>query len=122
MKAILALEDGTVCRGEGFGARATACGEVCFNTSMTGYQEILTDPSYKGQIVAMTYPLMALAIDQEGRASQHDLAALRELNPDLGTCLLFGDKAYADAETKTVLAARSAGWSRGRGRRRLYFL
>ena len=44
--------------GEGFGARASACGEVCFNTSMTGYQEILTDPSYKGQIVTMTYPLI----------------------------------------------------------------
>jgi len=56
MKAVLALEDGTVVRGEPFGARASACGEVCFNTSMTGYQEILTDPSYKGQIVAMTYP------------------------------------------------------------------
>src|ERR1700729_1249516 len=56
MKAILALEDGSVFHGEGFGARASACGEVCFNTSMTGYQEILTDPSYKGQIVAMTYP------------------------------------------------------------------
>ncbi len=58
MKAILALEDGSVFRGEGFGARASACGEVCFNTSMTGYQEILTDPSYKGQIVTMTYPLI----------------------------------------------------------------
>jgi len=58
MKAILALEDGSVLRGEGFGAQAAACGEVCFNTSMTGYQEILTDPSYKGQIVAMTYPLI----------------------------------------------------------------
>jgi carbamoyl-phosphate synthase small subunit len=58
MKAILALEDGTVFRGEGFGAHTAACGEVCFNTSMTGYQEILTDPSYKGQIVAMTYPLI----------------------------------------------------------------
>jgi carbamoyl-phosphate synthase small subunit len=56
MKAILALEDGSVFHGEGFGARASACGEVCFNTSMTGYQEILTDPSYKGQIVTMTYP------------------------------------------------------------------
>ena len=56
MKAILALEDGTVYHGKGFGASATACGEVCFNTSMTGYQEILTDPSYKGQIVTMTYP------------------------------------------------------------------
>ena len=44
--------------GKGFGACASACGEVCFNTSMTGYQEILTDPSYKGQIVTMTYPLI----------------------------------------------------------------
>jgi len=58
MKAILALEDGLVFHGEGFGARASASGEVCFNTSMTGYQEILTDPSYKGQIVTMTYPLI----------------------------------------------------------------
>ena len=49
MKAILALEDGSVFHGTGFGARASACGEVCFNTSMTGYQEILTDPSYKGR-------------------------------------------------------------------------
>jgi carbamoyl-phosphate synthase small subunit len=53
---VFALEDGTVYRGEGFGAKATACGEAVFNTAMTGYQEILTDPSYKGQIVAMTYP------------------------------------------------------------------
>src|SRR6187200_2016099 len=58
MKAILALEDGTIFCGTAFGARASACGEVCFNTSMTGYQEILTDPSYKGQIVTMTYPLI----------------------------------------------------------------
>lgn len=58
MKAILALEDGSVFHGQGFGARSSACGEVCFNTSMTGYQEILTDPSYKGQIVTMTYPLI----------------------------------------------------------------
>jgi carbamoyl-phosphate synthase small subunit len=56
MNAILALEDGSVYRGAGFGARVSACGEVCFNTSMTGYQEILTDPSYKAQIVTMTYP------------------------------------------------------------------
>src|SRR5246500_1207941 len=58
MKAILALEDGSVFHGDGFGARASACGEVCFNTSMTGYQEVLTDPSYRGQIVTMTYPLI----------------------------------------------------------------
>ena len=58
MKAVLALEDGSIYSGRAFGALASACGEVCFNTSMTGYQEILTDPSYKGQIVAMTYPLI----------------------------------------------------------------
>lgn len=56
--AILALEDGTIFRGESFGAAGERYGEVVFNTSMTGYQEILTDPSYKGQIVAMTYPLI----------------------------------------------------------------
>jgi len=54
----LALEDGTVFTGQAFGAEGTHDGEVCFNTSMTGYQEILTDPSYAGQIVTMTYPLI----------------------------------------------------------------
>jgi carbamoyl-phosphate synthase small subunit len=53
--AKLALEDGTVYTGTGFGAQGEVDGEVCFNTSMTGYQEILTDPSYRGQIVTMTY-------------------------------------------------------------------
>src|SRR5713226_3981221 len=56
--AKLALEDGTVYTGRSFGARGETFGEVVFNTSMTGYQEVLTDPSYKGQIVAMTYPLI----------------------------------------------------------------
>ena len=54
--AKLALEDGTVFTGKAFGAAGEVDGEVCFNTSMTGYQEILTDPSYRGQIVTMTYP------------------------------------------------------------------
>jgi carbamoyl-phosphate synthase small subunit len=54
--AILALADGTVFRGKAFGAVGEAIGEVVFNTAMTGYQEILTDPSYEGQLVAMTYP------------------------------------------------------------------
>jgi carbamoyl-phosphate synthase small subunit len=56
MKAILVLEDGTVFEGNRFGANGEAYGEVVFNTSITGYQEILTDPSYNGQIVVMTYP------------------------------------------------------------------
>ena len=58
MKAILALADGTVFEGEQFGATGESIGEVVFNTSMTGYQEVITDPSYKGQIVTMTYPLI----------------------------------------------------------------
>lgn len=57
-KAILVLEDGRVFRGESFGAEGLGLGEMVFNTSMTGYQEILTDPSYAGQIVCMTYPLI----------------------------------------------------------------
>lgn len=58
MRALLALADGTYFEGESFGAPGEALGEVVFNTSMMGYQEILTDPSYKGQIVTMTYPLI----------------------------------------------------------------
>jgi len=58
MEGYLVLEDGTVFRGETFGASGESYGELVFNTSMTGYQEILYDPSYKGQIVVMTYPLI----------------------------------------------------------------
>jgi len=58
MEAILVLEDGKVFKGKSFGARGERFGEAVFNTSMTGYQEIITDPSYKGQIVMMTYPLI----------------------------------------------------------------
>ena len=57
-EAILALEDGKIFKGISFGAEGEGAGEIVFNTSMSGYQEIITDPSYKGQIVAMTYPLI----------------------------------------------------------------
>ena len=56
--AYLVLEDGSTYRGESFGARASSYGEVVFSTSMTGYQEMLTDPSFAGQIVMPTYPLV----------------------------------------------------------------
>ena len=69
MRALLALEDGKYFEGESFGATGTRIGEICFNTAMTGYQEVLTDPSYRGQIVAMTYPLIGNyginSLDQE---------------------------------------------------------
>jgi carbamoyl-phosphate synthase small subunit len=85
MKAILALEDGSVFHGTGFGAAASACGEVCFNTSMTGYQEILTDPSYKGQIVTMTYPLIGnYGVNEQDVESWRPHVAgfvIRELSP-----------------------------------------
>ena len=54
--AVLILEDGSIFYGSGFGAEATNVGEICFNTSMTGYQEIMTDPSYAGQIITFTFP------------------------------------------------------------------
>ena len=85
LSAILALEDGTVFEGWAFGAKATACGEVCFNTSMTGYQEILTDPSYKAQIVAMTYPLIGnYGVNRQDVESWRPHVsgfAIRELSP-----------------------------------------
>jgi carbamoyl-phosphate synthase small subunit len=72
MRAILALEDGKYFEGESFGAAGTRVGEICFNTAMTGYQEVLTDPSYRGQIVAMTYPLIGNyginSLDQESQS------------------------------------------------------
>ena len=84
-KAILALEDGTVFKGQAFGATESVAGEVCFNTSMTGYQEILTDPSYKGQIVTMTYPLIGNygVNDQDVESYQTHTSGfvIRELSP-----------------------------------------
>jgi carbamoyl-phosphate synthase small subunit len=83
--ALLALEDGSVWRGQSFGAPLTANGEVCFNTSMTGYQEILTDASYRGQIVAMTYPLIGNtginSVDIEAQMPHVAGLVVRELSP-----------------------------------------
>jgi carbamoyl-phosphate synthase small subunit len=82
---MLALEDGTVFTGRSFGHRGLAEGEVVFNTSMTGYQEILTDPSYKGQIVTMTYPLIGSyginRVDVESRRPHVAGFVVRELVP-----------------------------------------
>jgi carbamoyl-phosphate synthase small subunit len=82
--AKLALEDGTIYTGRAFGAAGESCGEVVFNTSMTGYQEVLTDPSYKGQIVTMTYPHIGNyginAEDRESRRPQVEGFIVREVN------------------------------------------
>jgi carbamoyl-phosphate synthase small subunit len=81
--ARLALEDGTIFTGHSFGADGEASGEVVFNTSMLGYQEVLTDPSYRGQIVTMTYPLIGNyginPDDDESRAVQVRGFLVREL-------------------------------------------
>src|SRR5256886_6966768 len=83
--AKLALEDGTVFTGRAFGHPGTSEGEVVFNTSMTGYQEILTDPSYKGQIVTMTYPLIGNyginRLDVESRQPHVAGFIIKELSP-----------------------------------------
>ena len=71
-KALLVLSDGVVFEGRGFGAEGETMGEVVFNTSMTGYQEILTDPSYKGQIVTMTYTQIGnYGVNEEDIESLH---------------------------------------------------
>lgn len=76
VKAVLALEDGRIFTGTSFGARGMKVGEVVFNTSMTGYQEILTDPSYCGQIVTMTYPLIGnYGVNDEDFESAHPYLA-----------------------------------------------
>ena len=85
MKALLALEDGLVLMGRSFTGPGESAGEVVFNTAMTGYQEILTDPSYKGQIVTMTYPLMGNygvnPEDLESRGVQVEGFIVKEYHP-----------------------------------------
>jgi len=82
--ALLALEDGRVFHGTSIGAPGNSVGEICFNTSMSGYQEVLTDPSYRGQIVTMTYPLIGNygtgAEDGESRIPQVSGFVIEELS------------------------------------------
>jgi carbamoyl-phosphate synthase small subunit len=114
--AILALADGTVFRGRGIGAHAASAGEVVFNTAMTGYQEILTDPSYAGQIVTLTYPHIGnTGVNAEDVESQRIFAAgliVRDLprqasswrlERDLGTYLRdAGVVGIADIDTRKL--------------------
>ncbi len=86
MEAILALEDGSLFHGRSFTGEGEAVAEVCFNTSMTGYQEVLTDPSYKLQMVAMTYPLIGNygvnAEDMESARVQVEAFIVKEYQPN----------------------------------------
>ena len=95
MKAVLVLEDGRVFPGVGFGAQGVSTGEIVFNTSMTGYQEILTDPSYHRQIVAMTVPHVGnTGVNLEDPESERVWAAgfvVRSLSPIVSNWRNRGD-------------------------------
>ena len=128
MNAILALEDGTWHRGVAAGAQGEACGEVVFNTSMTGYQEVLTDPSYAGQIVTMTAPEIGnygvASGDAESEAPHVAGFIMRQASPlasnwrSEGTLRDYFVRhrivAIADIDTRALTRAlRSAGVMRG---------
>jgi carbamoyl-phosphate synthase small subunit len=127
-QGVLLLEDGTSFRGQSFGAEGEATGEIVFNTSMTGYQEILTDPSYSEQIITMTYPEIGnTGVNLEDRESQRPFLhgfVVREYNPvpsswraeaSLGEYLKEnGIVALEGIDTRRlVLKIRSAGAKRG---------
>ena len=102
--AVLVLADGTAVAGRGVGARGRAVGEVCFNTAMTGYQEILTDPSYAGQIIAFTFP----HIGNVG-ANPEDVEAAR---PAARGCVLRAD---VSAPSNWRATARLDSWLEAHG-------
>ncbi|MFL0773591.1 MAG: carbamoyl-phosphate synthase domain-containing protein, partial [Prochlorococcus sp.] len=83
--AVLLLADGTLLEGEAFGQRGTVLGEVVFNTGMTGYQEVLTDPSYSGQLITFTYPEFGNtgvnSEDQEAPSTHARGVIIRQLSP-----------------------------------------
>src|SRR4026208_97299 len=85
MQAMLALEDGRIFRGKGYGAKGECYGEVVFNTSITGYQEIFTDPSYSGQIVILTNPQIGnygtTPLDNEASKPYIEGLVVREFSP-----------------------------------------
>lgn len=100
MKSVLVLEDGTYYPGLGFGAGGETIGEVVFNTSMTGYQEIITDPSYRGQIVTMTYPLIGNSgfneEDSESDSAHVQGFIVKEIcdHPNNWRCSIGGDEYF----------------------------
>jgi carbamoyl-phosphate synthase small subunit len=128
MEALLVLEDGTVFEGRSFGAQGEVVGEVVFNTGMTGYQEIITDPSYRGQMVVMTYPHIGnTGINDEDPESRHPHlralivrdASIRESNWRANQTLTrylnaYGIMALTDVDTRALTRhIRSYGALRG---------
>ncbi len=113
--AVLLLEDGRAFQGEPYGAAGEAFGEVVFNTSMTGYQEVLTDPSYAGQLVAMTYPLIGNygvnPTDEESAGPQVAGFIIHEPSPCTAT---GGHRKVLKPISVAVAWWRSRGWTPGR--------
>src|SRR2546426_7809989 len=109
MEAILALEDGRVFRGRGYGAPGERFGEIVFNTSLSGYQEILTDPSYAGQIVILTYPHIGNygtnPLDSESARPYAEGLVVRELSQ-----LASNWRSVEDASTFLAHHARPGIW------------
>ena len=116
----LALEDGLVFTGESFGASGDASGEVVFNTGMSGYQEVLTDPSYTGQIVTMTYPLIGNYgvndedIESHSRKVQVAGFVVKELSPVVSNFRSAKTLSEYLAEN-AVTGIVDASYSHGRG-------
>jgi len=117
MQAILALEDGRIFRGKSFGAQTERSGEVVFNTSLTGYQEIFTDPSYAGQIVVLTNPHIGnygtTPHDAEARHPFIEGLVVREFSPVSSNWRSTRSRTNILSATAFPLSARStrAPWS-----------
>ena len=121
--AKLALEDGTVFTGHGFGATGETFGEVVFNTSMTGYQEVLTDPSYAGQIVTMTAPQIGnygvASGDAESQVPRVAGFVMREASPLASNWRADGTlRDYLVRRDLLVIPNRAVGRTGGRGSRK----
>ena len=117
--ALLVLNDGTVIEGRGFGAEGSAVGEVCFNTAMTGYQEILTDPSYAGQIITFTFPHIGNTGTNEEDIETSNLAS----SSGVRGCIVraspsepsnYGPPATSANGSRCAASSGSAGSTRGR--------
>ena len=119
MTAILVLADGAVYRGLAFGAATTVAGEVVFNTSLTGYQEVITDPSYRGQMVCMTVPHVGIwrrSEDLESDRPQITAFIVREVSPVVSNWRANGRCPTTCAATASPASARSTAHSRGGAR------
>ncbi len=107
-KAVLVLEDGTVFRGRGLGAFGQTLGEVCFNTSMTGYQEILSDPSYAGQIITFTFPHIGnVGINHEDIESRRPACRGLVLREDISPPANWRARGCMDRSRSTSVGARA---------------